>query len=47
METIIAYAWKLALTGFLTTFMFLILWFVAILILALLAKILAGDDENK
>lgn len=43
----IQYAWKLALTGFLTTFMFLILWFVAILILALLAKILVGDDENK
>ncbi len=31
---IIQYAWKLALTGFLTSFMFVALWFALMLIIA-------------
>ncbi len=31
---IIQHAWKLALTGFLTSFMFVVLWFALMLIIA-------------
>ncbi len=46
MQELIAEGIRFALIGFFTTLTFLLLWFVLMVFISIIAKAIAGDEDN-